>query len=162
MQGFNSYLNYFPLGIKIVNPHTMHDAALIYCYLSFTFYFLRHAFNFIQVPLPVWTLLMRHTWHRCLLKSSGLTNCNFRTGCPLGPGFTLSKVYSIRPSLENNKDKRGLALDGQLKDEDTNLASSTMWGDFLRISQPVPCDAIDAWNRTRRRSHPRRTFRWRV
>ncbi|KAK6631228.1 hypothetical protein RUM43_014325 [Polyplax serrata] len=49
-------------------------------------------------------------------------------GCPVGPGFTLSKVYSIRPSLENNKDKRGLALDGQLKHEDTNLASSTIDG----------------------------------
>ncbi|KAL0268968.1 UNVERIFIED_CONTAM: hypothetical protein PYX00_010728 [Menopon gallinae] len=49
-------------------------------------------------------------------------------GCPVGPGFTLSKVYYIRPSLENNKDKRGLALDGQLKHEDTNLASSTIEG----------------------------------
>ncbi|UYV65914.1 ARRB1 [Cordylochernes scorpioides] len=30
------------------------------------------------------------------------------------------------PLLANNKDKRGLALDGQLKHDDTNLASSTM------------------------------------
>lgn len=45
---------------------------------------------------------------------------------PVGPGFTLSKVFSVRPLLKNNKDKRGLALDGQLKHEDTNLASSTM------------------------------------
>jgi len=50
-----------------------------------------------------------------------------RAGCPVGPGFTLSKVYTVRPLLANNKDKRGLALDGQLKHEDTNLASSTMW-----------------------------------
>jgi len=49
-----------------------------------------------------------------------------RAGCPVGPGFTLSKVYTVRPLLANNKDKRGLALDGQLKHEDTNLASSTM------------------------------------
>ncbi|UYV65915.1 ARRB1 [Cordylochernes scorpioides] len=47
-------------------------------------------------------------------------------GCPVGPGFTLSKVFYLRPLLANNKDKRGLALDGQLKHEDTNLASSTM------------------------------------
>ncbi|KAL1123333.1 hypothetical protein AAG570_002418, partial [Ranatra chinensis] len=49
-------------------------------------------------------------------------------GCPVGPGFTLSKVFSVRPTLHNNKDKRGLALDGQLKHEDTNLASSTIEG----------------------------------
>ncbi|XP_064455156.1 arrestin red cell-like [Ornithodoros turicata] len=47
-------------------------------------------------------------------------------GCPVGPGFTLSKVHYLRPLLANNKDKRGLALDGQLKHEDTNLASSTI------------------------------------
>lgn len=46
-------------------------------------------------------------------------------GFPVGPGSTLSKVYSLCPLLSNNKDKRGLALDGQLKHEDTNLASST-------------------------------------
>ncbi|ODN02937.1 Beta-arrestin-1 [Orchesella cincta] len=47
-------------------------------------------------------------------------------GCPVSPGFTLSKVYSLTPLLLNNKEKRGLALDGQLKHEDTNLASSTI------------------------------------
>lgn len=47
-------------------------------------------------------------------------------GCPVGPGGTLSKVYYLRPLLADNKDKRGLALDGQLKHEDTNLASSTL------------------------------------
>ncbi|VDN02265.1 unnamed protein product [Thelazia callipaeda] len=46
-------------------------------------------------------------------------------GFPVGPGATLSKVYILSPLLSNNKDKRGLALDGQLKHEDTNLASST-------------------------------------
>ncbi|XP_037037575.1 beta-arrestin-1 isoform X4 [Bradysia coprophila] len=45
---------------------------------------------------------------------------------PVGPGFTQSKVLIVKPELRNNKDKRGLALDGQLKHEDTNLASSTM------------------------------------
>lgn len=47
-------------------------------------------------------------------------------GFPVGAGATLSKVYSLCPLLRNNKDKRGLALDGQLKHEDTNLASSTI------------------------------------
>ncbi|XP_015789824.1 beta-arrestin-2 isoform X1 [Tetranychus urticae] len=47
-------------------------------------------------------------------------------GCPVSPGFTLSKVYYLRPNLSDNKSKRGLALDGQLKHEDTNLASSTI------------------------------------
>ena len=52
--------------------------------------------------------------------------CVRRDGCPVGPGFTLSKVLHLTPLLLNNKDKRGLALDGQLKHEDTNLASSSM------------------------------------
>jgi beta-arrestin len=47
-------------------------------------------------------------------------------GFPVNPSSTLSKVFSLKPMLANNKDKRGLALDGQLKHEDTNLASSTM------------------------------------
>lgn len=47
----------------------------------------------------------------------------------VAPGFTLSKVFSLKPSLAENKDKRGLALDGQLKHEDTNLASSTIVAD---------------------------------
>lgn len=55
-----------------------------------------------------------------------LFRSNFSEGFPVGPGSTLSKVYSLCPLLSNNKDKRGLALDGQLKHEDTNLASSTM------------------------------------
>lgn len=47
----------------------------------------------------------------------------------VAPGFTLSKIFSLRPTLADNKDKRGLALDGQLKHEDTNLASSTIFVD---------------------------------
>jgi len=47
-------------------------------------------------------------------------------GFPIGSGSTLNKVYSLTPLLANNKDKWGLALDGQLKHEDTNLASSTL------------------------------------
>ncbi|KAL1244658.1 Beta-arrestin arr-1 [Trichinella spiralis] len=49
-------------------------------------------------------------------------------GFPLSTGGTLTKVYSVCPLLSNNRDKRGLALDGKLKHEDTNLASSTVVG----------------------------------
>lgn len=49
-----------------------------------------------------------------------------REGNTVQPGFTLSKVFELTPLLANNKDKWGLALDGQLKHEDTNLASSTL------------------------------------
>lgn len=53
--------------------------------------------------------------------------CN-REGFPIQPSQTgFCKVYSLTPLLTNNRDKRGLALDGKLKHEDTNLASSTMY-----------------------------------
>uniref|UniRef100_A0A4W4G9U0 Arrestin, beta 2a n=1 Tax=Electrophorus electricus TaxID=8005 RepID=A0A4W4G9U0_ELEEL len=39
---------------------------------------------------------------------------------------TFCKVYTLTPTLNSNREKRGLALDGKLKHEDTNLASSTI------------------------------------
>ncbi|KAI1234888.1 hypothetical protein IHE44_0003273 [Lamprotornis superbus] len=39
---------------------------------------------------------------------------------------TFSKTYSVTPMLSANRQKRGLALDGKLKHEDTNLASTTI------------------------------------
>ncbi|KAL3847180.1 hypothetical protein ACJMK2_018104 [Sinanodonta woodiana] len=48
-------------------------------------------------------------------------------GFPIQPSQTgFCKVYHLTPLLANNRDKRGLALDGKLKHEDTNLASSTI------------------------------------
>uniref|UniRef100_A0A8C6D5F8 Beta-arrestin-2 n=1 Tax=Moschus moschiferus TaxID=68415 RepID=A0A8C6D5F8_MOSMO len=44
----------------------------------------------------------------------------------VSPSSTFCKVYTITPLLSNNREKRGLALDGKLKHEDTNLASSTI------------------------------------
>ncbi|XP_022594189.1 S-arrestin-like [Seriola dumerili] len=41
-------------------------------------------------------------------------------------GTTLKKDYILHPLLAHNKDRRGLALDGRLKHEDTNLASSSI------------------------------------
>lgn len=48
-------------------------------------------------------------------------------GFPIQPSQTgFCKVYHLTPLLANNRDKRGLALDGKLKHEDTNLGSSTI------------------------------------
>uniref|UniRef100_A0A671TL64 S-arrestin n=1 Tax=Sparus aurata TaxID=8175 RepID=A0A671TL64_SPAAU len=41
-------------------------------------------------------------------------------------GTSLKKDYTLYPLLAHNKDRRGLALDGRLKHEDTNLASSSI------------------------------------
>nr|XP_046244194.1 S-arrestin b isoform X2 [Scatophagus argus] len=41
-------------------------------------------------------------------------------------GTSLKKDYTLYPLLAYNKDRRGIALDGRLKHEDTNLASSTI------------------------------------
>jgi len=49
-----------------------------------------------------------------------------REGCPITPGASLTKTFQLRPWAQNNRDKRGIALDGHLKDEDVNLASTTM------------------------------------
>lgn len=47
-------------------------------------------------------------------------------GCPLQPGSSLQKVIYLTPLLSSVPNKRGIALDGQLKKEDTNLASTTL------------------------------------
>jgi len=47
-------------------------------------------------------------------------------GCPLTPGQHLKKELVLIPSLATNKDRHGVAVDGQLKNVNTNLASSTL------------------------------------
>ncbi|XP_030599630.1 beta-arrestin-1-like [Archocentrus centrarchus] len=47
----------------------------------------------------------------------------------VAPSSTFCKVFTLTPFLANNREKRGLALDGKLKHEDTNLASSTLLRD---------------------------------
>ncbi|XP_018606060.1 beta-arrestin-1 isoform X2 [Scleropages formosus] len=44
----------------------------------------------------------------------------------VAPSATFCKVFTLTPLLANNREKQGLALDGKLKHEDTNLASSTL------------------------------------
>nr|XP_033801699.1 arrestin-C [Geotrypetes seraphini] len=52
--------------------------------------------------------------------------CAEETNDTVAANSTLSKTFVVTPVLANNREKRGLALDGKLKHEDTNLASSTV------------------------------------
>jgi len=47
-------------------------------------------------------------------------------GCPVAPGSALKKELILIPSLATNKDRRGIAIDGTLKNASANLASSTL------------------------------------
>lgn len=49
-----------------------------------------------------------------------------REGCPITPGASFTKVVYLVPLASSNKDRRGVALDGRLRDDDANLASSTL------------------------------------
>ncbi|XP_061733823.1 S-arrestin-like [Nerophis ophidion] len=44
----------------------------------------------------------------------------------VAPESSLEKKYTLYPLLVHNKERRGLALDGRLKHQDTNLASSSI------------------------------------
>ncbi|XP_059201436.1 arrestin 3b, retinal (X-arrestin) [Centropristis striata] len=52
--------------------------------------------------------------------------CTEEFGETINANATFEKNFTITPMLANNKEKRGLAVDGRLKDEDTNLASTTL------------------------------------
>ncbi|XP_046391817.1 arrestin homolog [Ischnura elegans] len=49
-----------------------------------------------------------------------------REGCPITPGASLNKTFYLVPLASSNKDRHGIALDGHLRDDDVNLASSTL------------------------------------
>lgn len=51
-------------------------------------------------------------------------------GCPLQPGSSLQKTIYLVPTLYSVQNKAGIALDGQLKRQDTNLASTTLYVPF--------------------------------
>lgn len=57
-------------------------------------------------------------------------------GCPIQPGSSLQKVMYLTPLLSSNKQKRGIALDGQIKRQDQCLASTTL------LAQPDQRDAF--------------------
>uniref|UniRef100_A0A8C9JSI6 Beta-arrestin-2 n=1 Tax=Panthera tigris altaica TaxID=74533 RepID=A0A8C9JSI6_PANTA len=56
----------------------------------------------------------------------------------VSPSSTFCKVYTITPLLSDNREKRGLALDGKLKHEDTNLASRGCPADQEPPARSVP------------------------
>lgn len=47
-------------------------------------------------------------------------------GCPIQPGSCLQKTMYLTPLLSNNRHRKGIALDGQVKREESNLASTTL------------------------------------
>lgn len=57
-------------------------------------------------------------------------------GCPIQPGSSLQKVLYLTPLLSSNKQRRGVALDGQIKRHEQCLASTTL------LSQPDQRDAF--------------------
>uniref|UniRef100_A0A1B0GJK3 Phosrestin-1 n=1 Tax=Lutzomyia longipalpis TaxID=7200 RepID=A0A1B0GJK3_LUTLO len=61
--------------------------------------------------------------------SKHVASLETREGCPITPGASLTKTFYLVPVASCNKDRRGIALDGHLKDEDVNLASSTLISD---------------------------------
>lgn len=48
-----------------------------------------------------------------------------KEGCPITPGANLKKTFFLTANVANAKEK-GVALDGQFKDVDVNLASTTL------------------------------------
>merc|ERR1712126_787818 len=60
-----------------------------------------------------------------------------KEGCPITPGATMQKNLSLQPSAQTNKSKVGVALDGKLKDQDANLASSTICGQGKNVNDSL-------------------------
>ncbi|CAO1308657.1 unnamed protein product [Diamesa hyperborea] len=58
--------------------------------------------------------------------SKHVSSLETREGCPITPGASFTKSFFLVPIASSNKDRRGIALDGHLKEDDVNLASSTM------------------------------------
>ncbi|XP_072429060.1 S-arrestin-like [Chiloscyllium punctatum] len=48
------------------------------------------------------------------------------TNDQIASGSKFAQTYVLLPLMANNRDKHGIALDGRIKQEDTNLASSTI------------------------------------
>ncbi|KAK0132896.1 Arrestin-C [Merluccius polli] len=52
--------------------------------------------------------------------------CSEEFGETINPDSQFENEYNLTPLLANNTEKRGIAMDGRLKDGDTNLASTTL------------------------------------
>ncbi|XP_042885555.1 arrestin homolog [Penaeus japonicus] len=60
-----------------------------------------------------------------------------REGCPITPGSNLTKNFSLNPLASVNKRRFGIALDGQIKDQDANLASSTIVAEGKNVNDAL-------------------------
>ncbi|XP_064108393.1 arrestin homolog [Macrobrachium nipponense] len=49
-----------------------------------------------------------------------------KEGCPITPGDSFTKTFIITPLVSSNKKRFGIAFEGHIKDQDVNLASSTL------------------------------------
>ncbi|XP_068233837.1 arrestin homolog [Palaemon carinicauda] len=49
-----------------------------------------------------------------------------KEGCPITPGNNFTKTYIVTPLVSTNKRRYGIAFEGHTKDQDVNLASSTL------------------------------------
>lgn len=58
--------------------------------------------------------------------SKVVASVDSRESCPILPGASFSKVFHLLPLASENRDRRGIALDGLLKETDACLASSTL------------------------------------
>lgn len=48
-------------------------------------------------------------------------------GCPIQPGSSVQKVMFLVPTLRSNLARAGIALDGTVRSQEPNLASSTLY-----------------------------------
>ena len=61
------------------------------------------------------------------LKLNECENVVYSEGCPVPPGGTLQRTIQMTPRLgAAAADRHGVALDGRLHNEDTDLASTTL------------------------------------
>ncbi|XP_063596183.1 arrestin homolog [Penaeus indicus] len=60
-----------------------------------------------------------------------------REGCPITPGCNLTRTFSLNPVASVNKRRFGIALDGQIKDQDANLASSTLVAEGKNVNDAL-------------------------
>lgn len=90
------------------------------------------------MPLRAWIVQnagchSRYVVRKYVTIPVGLQNINSsftftREGCPIPPGGTLHRTYTMTPRLGAAvADRHGVALGGRLRDEDTELASTTLY-----------------------------------
>jgi len=60
-----------------------------------------------------------------------------REGCPITPGSNLNKTFDLTPQASSNQKRFGIALDGKVKDQDVNLASSTVVANGKNINDAL-------------------------